>query len=367
MSETENKTAAIVEIGSGGALMPRNFEGLWRMSQIMAASGMMPKGMERTESVFVAVQMGLEVGLSPMQAVQNIAAINGRPAIWGDAMLGLVRGSGLLLSISETFEGEGDAMTAVCAVGRKGDIGITEGRFSIADAKRAGLWGKSGPWTQYPRRMLQMRARGFALRDKFADVLKGLYAREELEDEQYMGAAEVVPATDTLADLKRKARPVQVVAEPSRAEPDAAEPAQEPAGSSDWPREYKGNWYDCRGVIHDPAVHSGGRTCNRDGTWRRAKGIAPERVAEAEARYPHIDPATWDAKPADAPPPLDLAPKDGPDYHDVLEWIESAQTGDELDTALEAGKDVEMSDDEVAIVREHAHKKADWLAIPRRG
>jgi hypothetical protein len=56
------------------------------------------------------------------------------------------------------------------------------GRFSVADAKRAGLWGKSGPWTQYPRRMLQLRARGFALRDAFPDVLKGLVTAEEAQD-----------------------------------------------------------------------------------------------------------------------------------------------------------------------------------------
>ena len=30
--------------------------------------------------------------------------------------------------------------------------------------------------------MLQMRARGFALRDAFADVIAGLYIKEELED-----------------------------------------------------------------------------------------------------------------------------------------------------------------------------------------
>jgi hypothetical protein len=56
--------------------------------------------------------------------------------------------------------------------------------FSEADAKKAGLWGKSGPWAQYPARMLQMRARGWALRDAFPDALKGLGIREEVQDYQ---------------------------------------------------------------------------------------------------------------------------------------------------------------------------------------
>ena len=52
----------------------------------------------------------------------------------------------------------------------------------MADAKRAGLWGKSGPWTQYPDRMLLFRARGFALRDAFGDYLRGLRTVEEQGD-----------------------------------------------------------------------------------------------------------------------------------------------------------------------------------------
>ena len=135
------KAAAQIAMRNG-ALAPQNFEGLWRMAQIMAASGFMPKGMERVESVFVAVQFGMEVGLSPMQAVQNIAPINGRPAIWGDAMLGLVRASGYMESIKEDVIGSGDAMEAVCQVWRKGEDNPVTHRFSVADAKRAGLWGK---------------------------------------------------------------------------------------------------------------------------------------------------------------------------------------------------------------------------------
>lgn len=172
-----------IVVSDTGGLLPRTFEGLWRMSQIMAASGLMPKGIDRPESVFVAVQFGLEIGLSPMQAVQNIAPINGRPTLWGDAMLGLVRGSGLLEEFKETSAGNypNDNFTAVCTVKRQGADKVIQ-YFSIGDAKKAGLWGKSGPWTQYPKRMLQMRARSWALRDSFGDILKGLRCAEEVMD-----------------------------------------------------------------------------------------------------------------------------------------------------------------------------------------
>jgi hypothetical protein len=156
---------------------------LWRIAKAVATSGLAPRDLKSPEQVFVAMAHGLEIGLPPMQALQRIAVINGRPTIWGDALIGLVRASGLSESIAESFDGkEGtDDFRAVCVEKRKDSDTVT-GVFSVRDAKTAGLWGKSGPWTQHPKRMLKMRARAFALRDLYADVLGGMYATEELLD-----------------------------------------------------------------------------------------------------------------------------------------------------------------------------------------
>jgi hypothetical protein len=84
--------------------------------------------------------------------------------------------------VKEYFEGEGTSNPiAVCVAKRKNRTEVIS-KYSVEDAKRAGLWNKQGPWTQYPKRMLQMRARGFALRDAFPDVLKGLITVEEAQD-----------------------------------------------------------------------------------------------------------------------------------------------------------------------------------------
>ena len=72
-------------------------------------------------------------------------------------------------------------MTAICEIKRKYQSWATF-TFSIADAKRARLTNKPGPWQDYPSRMLKMRARGFALRDTFADMLGGLITTEEAKD-----------------------------------------------------------------------------------------------------------------------------------------------------------------------------------------
>jgi len=146
----------------------QSFDDAFRFAKMVAASEFAPKDFRnKPESCLLAIQHGSEVGLSPMQSLQSIAVINGRPSVWGDAALALVLGSPVCEFVKEDIDGDGEAMTAACAAKRRGYTSATVVKFSVADAKKAGLWGKSGPWTQYPKRMLQLRARGFALRDAF--------------------------------------------------------------------------------------------------------------------------------------------------------------------------------------------------------
>ena len=154
-----------------------------QFSQMLANSNMVPKQfMGKPEDVLVCIQWGQELGLAPMAALQNIAVINGKPSVYGDAMMALVQASPVCEGIEESLEDEGTVNpVAICIARRKGRAPVTV-RFSVEDAKRAGLWGKQGPWQAYPKRMLQMRARGFALRDQYPDVLKGLISTEEAQD-----------------------------------------------------------------------------------------------------------------------------------------------------------------------------------------
>ena len=168
-----------------GGLALQSLDDAYRFAKMVAASDFAPKDFKgKPESCLLAIQHGSEVGLSPMQSLQSIACINGRPSVWGDAALALVMGSPVCEHVSEGIDGEGEQMAAICVAKRRGYEKATVVRFSVADAKKAGLWGKSGPWTQYPKRMLQLRARGFALRDAFPDVLKGLVTAEEAQDYQ---------------------------------------------------------------------------------------------------------------------------------------------------------------------------------------
>jgi hypothetical protein len=165
-------------------MMPQTFAELDRWAQRAAGTDLVPKEYKgKPDSILVAVQYGLEIGLSLMQALTSIAVINGKPTLYGDALLALCVRSALCEEVSETpiMAPGGEILGYVCTAKRKGNL-PKEARFTIEDAKRAKLWSKPGPWTEYPQRMLQMRARAFALRDTFPDVLKGIQMREEVED-----------------------------------------------------------------------------------------------------------------------------------------------------------------------------------------
>jgi hypothetical protein len=154
-------------------------------AEMVAKTEFAPKDFRgKPEACLMAIQHGSEIGLSKMQSLQSIAVVNGRPTIYGDAALAVCQSSAVCEWITESVDGDGDKMIATCSAQRRGYPAPIVSTFSVADAKAAGLWGKSGPWSQYPKRMLAMRARGFALRNAFADVLRGLVTSEEAGDYQ---------------------------------------------------------------------------------------------------------------------------------------------------------------------------------------
>lgn len=181
---TEQSRPVLASGGRIQPIVPQNMEDAYRLAKAVCEAGMAPRGMDKPAQAMIAIMRGLEIGLTPFQALDKIAVVNGRPTIWGDGAMALVRGSGLCEFVNERIDGEGDRRVAICETKRRGEAGVVTRTFSVAEAKEANLWNKPGPWKQFPARMLQMRARAFALRDLYADVLGGLYLKEEIEEDE---------------------------------------------------------------------------------------------------------------------------------------------------------------------------------------
>ena len=211
---------------------PKSTAEAMELAKTLASSQLIPKAFQqRPGDVFLAMMWSHSLGIPIVQGLQGIAVINGKPSLYGDALLAVCMGSGQMADIEETVTGNADNLTATCKVTRRGKPTPVVSTFSIADARAAGLLGKPGPWKQYTSRMLKMRARAFALRDAFPDVLSGIASAEEMQDVE--GTA-TEKATENVAEQvakmprRRSKLPVQAPKEGTEAEVvKPAAPAQE--------------------------------------------------------------------------------------------------------------------------------------------
>jgi hypothetical protein len=212
MSEDKAVTA-VPMTGRGVALT--TMEDAWRFATAIVQSGAAPsmgKGRKMdVATVFAVVQSGMEFGLTPMSALTNMKCVNGRTGPMGKVAKAKVIASGKVKgAIVDEMVGQYGEMDYCCAItSTRKDTGVEiTTSFSIGDAKRAGLWGKSGPWTEYPKGQLYYRALGFHLDRVYPDVLMGFDIAESLMD--YPDEVEVhgvvlqpldKPGNDPLLDL----------------------------------------------------------------------------------------------------------------------------------------------------------------------
>jgi hypothetical protein len=267
--------------------VPRTFEGIMAFCGMLADSELVPKDYRgKPANVAVAIQMGAELGITAMQAIQNIAVVNGRPSVWGDLMKAIVVASPLC----ELFDEDPPNVALKnqkgrCRVQRRGDTEPYEVTFSVDDAKTAKLWGKDSPWSTNPGRMLQMRARAFACRDKFPDLLKGLHMAEEMID--------VTPTSS---------EPGPIIDPPTATRKETLAKAQE-----------KLKEQQAETGAHTPNL--GSATGPATGQATASKPAETKKPEPAKAAAPKADPPKADApkpEPPKADPPKQDVPKEEP-------------------------------------------------------
>src|ERR1700730_3323543 len=196
-------------------LVPKSLAEVRELVRLIALAEWAPDGYRDLEGNYVpqkielAIMHGSTVGLGPIAAVQSIAVIDGMPTIWGDGALSIVERSGLLEDMLEEDQVDPEeGLTAICTKWPSEAPTPIQNRFSMAMAEQARLTRKEGPWQSYPQRMLKMRARSWTLRDGFADVLRGLHIREEVDDFIEIPERSSASAPDPVSFLRRPRRPI---------------------------------------------------------------------------------------------------------------------------------------------------------------
>ena len=155
------------------------FEDLFRFADLFYQSGMFKDF--TAQGLAVVIQYGSELGLGPYQSTQAVSIIGKQPAPKVEAMKGLCLASGKVKELRHELGGDGDDYGATVYASRNDSEVMTVERFTIKRAKKARLWGRPGPWQQYPDRMLIARAYGYACRDVWPDCVFG-YTAEEVQD-----------------------------------------------------------------------------------------------------------------------------------------------------------------------------------------
>jgi hypothetical protein len=222
--------AAALQAPQSATEMEAQYNALYRLAEACSRSKMVPKQYQgNPDDAFVAILLGAEIGVSPMQAMQGIATINGRPSAYGDLILAICQSHPRYVRHEITFDAE--AGLATCTMHRQGIDGVVFGdpqTFSFADAERAGLAGKAGTWQQFTKDMLIARAVGRAAKRTFADALRGLVIREEAQDSTSKPAPVQTKTSKVKAALGAKRQQAPVKPSPVDVETVKPEPATDP-------------------------------------------------------------------------------------------------------------------------------------------
>lgn len=178
-------------------------------AQVVAQSSLIPDGYRnQPANILWAMDLADALGVPFPQVMQTMVVMRGRMTMSADLMAAIVRRAGHKLRVRE------QGMSVTAALLRRDD---PDYEFTVtwdeAKARRAGLWGQRGPWSQYPAQMLRSRAITEVCRQGASDALAGtIYAPEELEDSASPAAPS--PATN---DPAERAHPPATPKDRSRA------------------------------------------------------------------------------------------------------------------------------------------------------
>jgi hypothetical protein len=192
-----------------------DLEQVHTLAKGLALAAVMPDSLRgKPWDIVAMVLYGQDLGLSPMQAIQGIYVVKGKPQMSAQTWIALTRRAGHRLSVAEHT-----ARTCTVEILR-GDTGEKHAEtFTIEDAETARLTGKDSMYSKYPKRMLLARAVSNCCRFICPEIALGFYAEgDEFTDDTNV-VAEQVQADQDITDAE--------IVEPEKAAEQVAELAKE--------------------------------------------------------------------------------------------------------------------------------------------
>ncbi len=145
------------------------------IAEVFAKSGYFRDAREASQA-FVKILAGQELGIPPMQAMTGYHIVEGKPVASATLIGTLIKRSA---RYNYRVVEHSDEVCAIIFLEGEDEIGVS--RFTIADAKVAGLMRPGSGWTKYPKNMLFARALSNGAKWYTPDVFGGpIYTPDEL-------------------------------------------------------------------------------------------------------------------------------------------------------------------------------------------
>ena len=276
-----------------------------RLAAMIADTDFVPKSLRGSSpAVAAAILYGREVGLPPMTALTQVYVLDGRPALYAEAMRALILAAGHDLELR-------DSTGAICTAAgrRRGATRWHEVTWTIADARAADLLKPRSNWEKYPRAMLKARATAELARDLFPDVIHGFRAVEEITDDTDDDDEDTTPAP-ARRTVQRKPKALQAPETPPTP-PGASSPAPPPAASPaaiPRPGDEGFSTWDPTDTAAGPLLTSRPAAAPSSTTGGREKASTE---APPVVEPPNVSAGSELHRPQTPPPPAEADPVDG--------------------------------------------------------
>jgi hypothetical protein len=164
------------------------FDNAQRIAKSLASSTLVPQqfqGQQGYANCLVALEIAGRMNLSPLQVMQNLHIIHGRPSWSSQFIIALINGCGRFEPLQYRVTGKGDDLACQCVAKEISSEAELEGpTVTMAMAKAEGWATKSGSkWRTMPDLMIRYRAAAMWGRLYIPDLLVGIsYSQEEVMD-----------------------------------------------------------------------------------------------------------------------------------------------------------------------------------------
>ncbi len=190
----------------------KTFNEVGNIAKVLAASNIIPKEYQNNiPNVLIALDMALRMRTNPMQVMQNLYVVNGRPAWSSQYIIAVINASGKYKhELKFEFAGKGDNLSCFAWTTAQDGERLEGPTITMQMAKDEGWVDRNGSkWKTMPEVMIRYRAASFFGRLYCSDMIMGIYAEEEAETMNFYNSVEAV-AQEARVEIAANANSVMI-------------------------------------------------------------------------------------------------------------------------------------------------------------